>query len=161
MRYKVLWVEDNAEADLFQYLAPVNVDGRFDMDIAVNATEACTRLSTNIYDVVIMDTRIPSGYEQRWQEREQSIKAQSPNPVVRLGLEVLKFVFGEGRSQIKPEHHEKERYCIFSIDPQGDLVVNDELLNTFKYERKNAAMPRNILVNIIRDSLFRQGRPIK
>lgn len=161
MRYKVLWVEDNAEQDLFQFLAPVNVDGRFEMDIAVNATEACSRLNTERYDVIIMDSRIPPGHDTFWKEREINIQKQSANPIVRLGLEILKVVLRkDSRPSILSDNLHPEKYCIFSIDPKSELTAGDENrdLDTFLYEQKTAAMPRNVLVNLISQSLQRRGK---
>lgn len=156
MRYKVLWVEDNAEADLFQFLAPVNVDGRFDMDIAINATEACSRLNTERYDVIIMDSRIPAGHDPFWKEREANIQRQSPNPIVRLGLEILKIVLRKDeRPEILEENKREDKYCIFSIDPKSELTFGpgNQELERFLYEQKKASMPRNVLVTIICRSL--------
>lgn len=160
MRYKVLWVEDNAEADLFQFLAPVNVDGRFDMDIAVNATEACSRLNTEEYHVVIMDSRIPSGHDRHWKEREEEIQKKATNPIVRLGLEILKVVLRKDtQPAILPANQEAEKYCIFSIDPKRELTSGEnEVLSPLLYEQKRAAMPRNVLVGLICESLRKQGK---
>lgn len=159
MRYKVLWVEDNAEEDLFQFLAPVNVDGRFDMDIAVNATEACSRLNSEVYDVIIMDARLPSGYDEHWKKREEHIQKQNTNPIVRLGMEILKAVLGKDKKiNILEENRKQEKYCIFSIDPQSELTTgkDNEVLKNLLYEQKKAAMPRNVLVSLISKSLKHQ-----
>jgi CheY-like chemotaxis protein len=158
MRYKVLWVEDNAESDLFHFLAPVNVDGRFDMDIAVNATEACTRLQAEAYDVVIMDSRIPSGHADDWKIRETRIQQRSP--IVRLGLEILKIILKEEeKPPILSENRKVDKYCVFSIDPKTELTTGENAdLVAFDYERKTTSMPRNILVQIIEKSLRRQNK---
>jgi len=36
----VLWIEDNADNDLYHLTSPVYIDGRFQLDIASNASEA-------------------------------------------------------------------------------------------------------------------------
>lgn len=167
MRFKILWIEDNAEADLFHLLAPVNVDGRFDVDIAVNATEGYTYLGKHIYDVVIVDTRIPPGDEKHWVDCAERIQRQEENPILRLGLEMLGAIFispqalANGLSGIRSENTEIEKYCIFSIDPKAELISEEKRgLEQIAYERKTATMPRNILVQIICKALARQGRPL-
>lgn len=158
MRYKVLWIEDNAEADLFHLLAPVHVDGRFNVDIAVNATEAFNCLCNEVYHVVIVDSRIPHGYEPFWKSREDDVRRDAPKAIVRLGLEVLGAVLGifprPLQPSVKPENIEPGKFCVFSIDPKRELEdVTNGLMSQVRYERKTTAMPRNILVNIIRNVL--------
>lgn len=167
MRFKILWIEDNAEADLFHLLAPVNVDGRFDVDIAVNATEGYTYLSRLVYDVIIVDTRIPPGDEPYWRACAERIQHQLENPILRLGLEMLSAIFlhasaiSNNLPDIRPENKDMDKYSIFSIDPKAELIKEEKNgLAGMAYERKTAFMPRNILVQIICDSLQRQGHSI-
>lgn len=160
MRFKVLWVEDNAEADLFHFLAPVNVDGRFDVDIAVNATEACARLNSICYDVIIMDSRVPPGNNTLWKERDAEIQKREAYPIVRLGLEILKLALDPNSAHpILPENREEKKYCIFSIDPKRELLMSEEnkLLDVFQYEQKRAEMPRSVLLSVILRSLRSRG----
>ena len=52
---KVLWIEDNADNDLYHLTSPVYIDGQFHLDIASNASEGFFYLNQRGYDVIIVD----------------------------------------------------------------------------------------------------------
>ena len=65
----VLWVEDAAADDLSELAAPVIIDGRYNLDIALTSTDAVAHIHAREYSCVIVDIRLPPGTDRFWEER--------------------------------------------------------------------------------------------
>lgn len=91
----MLWIEDEADTSLQDYVEPVFAAGYL-LDIAVNATDAARLLQENRYDVVIVDLFIHAGTDKAWQNLERDYAKY-------LGLELLRAIFAPGTSTISLE----------------------------------------------------------
>ncbi len=62
-RTRVLWVEDKTKLELAYLVPPVLLDGRYDLEVAHDATEAVKRLTENqrYFQVLIFDLDLPPG----------------------------------------------------------------------------------------------------
>ena len=152
--YKVLWIEDNADNDLYHLASPVYIDGRFHLDIATNASEAHFYLNTRGYDVIIVDIRIPPGKDEEWLTRFERLQKRNQTNSNRLGLELLRCIFDENEQQPTLQVQKNlspKRYGVFTVERREEL--NPDLkklrLADIKYLRKNAMMPHTALLDFI------------
>lgn len=150
---KVLWIEDNADNDLYHLTSPVYIEGIYQLDIATSASEAYFYLNKRAYDVVIIDIRIPPGKDPRWMEKYESLRTTKDANSNRLGLELLRTIFDtNGGSTLKiAQNLASERYGVFTVERLEELQPDLEALNLnrLKYKRKNAMMPHTALLDFI------------
>jgi CheY-like chemotaxis protein len=150
---KVLWIEDNADNDLYHLTSPVYIEGKYQLDIATSASEAYFYLNKRAYDVVIIDIRIPPGKDPRWMEKYESLRTTKDANSNRLGLELLRAIFDvNGGSTLKiAQNLASERYGVFTVERLEELQPDLEALklNRLKYKRKNAMMPHTALLDFI------------
>lgn len=151
---KVLWIEDDADNHLYDLTGPVYIDGRYQLDIAISASEAFFYLNERPYEVVIVDIRIPPGKDPEWRERHDHLIKRNDGNSNRLGLELLKCIFEKNGSQpgLKiSQNLSPKRYGVFTVEMQEELTSDLEKLelSDVKYKRKNAMMPHTALLDFI------------
>lgn len=153
--FKVLWIEDNADNDLYHLTSPVYIDGRFQLDIATNASEAYFYLNKRGYDVIVVDIRIPPGKDPMWRKMHDHLNRIQHSNSNRLGLELLRCIFKDGQAEKPPlkvdQNLAPERYGVFTVERHEELESEFEALNLgcLKYRRKNAMMPHTALLDFI------------
>ena len=153
---KVLWIEDNADDDLYNLTSPVYIDGRYQLDIASNASEAYFYLNERMYDVIIVDIRIPPGRDQLWRKRHEHMVQSNHANSNRLGLELLRRIFDEDEEQPTLKIDQNllpRRYGVFTVEKHDELqpyFVKLKLEN-LKYRHKNAMMPYTALLDFIEE----------
>ena len=151
---RVLWIEDNADNDLHHLTSPVVIDGRYDLEIARNASEAIYHLNERPFDIVIVDIRIPPGRDQEWRSRQDKLREQKSTNSNRLGLELLRTIFGENgpKSRLRiAQNRVPERYGVFTVERMEEIrpELEQMRLKDLKYKRKNAIMSNTALLNFI------------
>jgi len=150
---KVLWIEDNADNDLYHLTSPVYIEGRYQLDIATSASEAFFYLNKRAYDIVIIDIRIPPGKDPNWKKKYELLRTAKNANSSRLGLELLKTIFdANGGSTLKIEQNlVSDRYGVFTVERLEELQPDLQALNLeqLKYKRKNAMMPHTALLDFI------------
>lgn len=154
--YKVLWIEDNADNDLYHLTSPVYIDGSYHLDIASNASEAYFYLNDRAYDVIIVDIRIPPGKDEEWLMRYENLQRQHNSNSNRLGLELLRRIFDENEEQPTLKIGKNllsRRYGVFTVERREELQADLHRLKLFhiKYCRKNAMMPHTALLDFINE----------
>jgi len=63
---QVLWVEDLARTDFGSIFGPVFASGRYDIQIAIDPTEAIVKLKEKEFAAVVIDIRLLPGNDKRW-----------------------------------------------------------------------------------------------
>lgn len=154
--YKVLWIEDDADNDLYNLTSPVYIDGRYQLDIATNASEAHFYLNARVYDVIIVDIRIPPGKDPGWRAKHEQLRSRNEANSSRLGLELLRAIFGDGEQQPTLKIQQNllpERYGVFTIEGHEELKpdLHQLRLARIKYRQKNAMMPHTALLDFINE----------
>jgi CheY-like chemotaxis protein len=154
--YKVLWIEDNADNDLYHLTSPVYIDGRYQLDIATNASEGFFYLNTRSYDIIIVDIRIPPGKDEEWKIKYEQLQKQKNTNSNRLGLELLRCIFDENERQptLKVDQNlSSQRYGVFTVERHEELRpdLKKLKLTDIKYRQKNAMMPHTALLDFIRE----------
>lgn len=158
MKIRVLWIEDNARNDLYHLAGPVMIDGRYKLDIAADATEAIDYLSSEPYDAVIVDIRIPPGNDAAWRASAQNV---FPN---RLGLNLLEYLFGgkkpKENSPSFKHNCRPEKYGVLTVEGLDEIAPN---LNSFRisidnYRQKNTNLRYTALLDLITQIIHKNGR---
>ena len=151
--FKVLWIEDNADNDLYHLTSPVYIDGRYQLDIATNASEAFFYLNQRGYDVIVVDIHIPPGKDPKWRKKYEQLTQFKKANSSRLGLELLRCIFenGDGPALRVDQNLSPERYGVFTVERHEELESEFRALNLeqLKYRRKNAMMPHTALLDFI------------
>lgn len=154
--YKVLWIENDADSDLYHLASPVYIEGNYHLDIASNASEAFFYLNERRYDIIIVDVRIPPGYNPEWLSRYEKLQKQGNANSNRLGLELLKQIFGK-KGQKPPlkvsQNLAAARYGVFTFERLEELKddLNKLNLTSLKYKRKDTMMPDTALLDFIEE----------
>ena len=154
--YKVLWIKDDADSDLYHLASPVYIEGNYHLDIASSASEAFFYLNERRYDVIIVDIRIPPGKNPDWLSRYEELQRNSNANSSRLGLELLRRIFGENGNQPSlkvSQNLSVVRYGVFTVERLEELRADLSELNltSLKYKRKNAMMPHTALLEFIQE----------
>lgn len=151
---KVLWIEDGANTELFNMLAPIYVAGLHDLTIAADASEAVERLRATEFAVVIVDIRLPPGREQQWVDVYE--KYHENRDAARLGLHLLRALFAPAKTSIQLSDIDQKwvprsRFAVFSVET--DLKAELDEMEISIYEQKNAKTPRTKVLEIIEQVL--------
>ena len=157
MIYKVLWIEDGAYGDLPDLIGPVVVDGGYDLDIALNATEGVEKILSDEYDCVIVDIRLQPGEDRRWIDIYNH--PEKNKDAARLGLLVLRSLLKPEKSDVKLDGIEEKkwvvpaRFGVLTVENQGEVENDLSELNIGKkaYRQKNKGPSVNLLLELIED----------
>jgi hypothetical protein len=149
MKTRVLWVEDSARLELRNLTAPIYISGKYDLNLAEDATSAVRYLQTKEYDAVILDMRLPPGMDEHWikiyRERDED-KAYA-----RLGMELANWMFNGHTFPYSPPKWIKPQHVgIFTVENDSNLHVRLRALKVEVFQHKAAGMPDTILIDIIR-----------
>lgn len=154
MRKKVLWIEDSANDEMAFLATPVHLTGEFDLQVALNASDALGRLQGNAeYEAVIVDIRIPPGSDRRWISIYDGTQKGS-----RLGLVLLQVLLGRNGPDwrvpfSKPKAvKDRLRYGVLSVENVAGDAAELEVLY-----RDKSSDDVNALLQLIRDILKQRG----
>ncbi|MEM7130999.1 MAG: hypothetical protein AAF702_32050 [Chloroflexota bacterium] len=155
----VLWVEDDATYNLQYIAAPVVMNPRIDLTLAITATEAIHFLKRRPYDALIFDLRLPPGKQEEWVSLDQKLGQLMEPP--RLGLHLLRNLYcpsNNGHTILLPAIPPPppiHQVGILSVDPWDDVADGLATLEFQKnnYRQKQAGMPSNILLQLVQDIL--------
>ena len=152
MKHKVLWIEDAAFADMQNMSAPVYVSGKYDLVIALDATDGLHQLrqTEKKFETVIVDIRIPPGtdteFPRIYNDRNESRTA------AKLGLALLKRVLKQGEKNNIPEYHrQSNRFGVFTVEGYPELKQDLESLGVQVYHQKMELHDRAKLREIIEE----------
>ena len=122
---RVLWVEDEADGQLADYVDPVIAAG-YDLDIELNASDAIEKMRKHAYQLVIMDLIIAAGNDLKWKEYDNLHHGKKVKGY--LGLQLLKAILDESDSDRKlhvtlPGNWLKpERVAVFTVISDVDAM---------------------------------------
>lgn len=163
MKHKVLWIEDGAHGDLPDLIAPVNVEGFYDLTIAFNATQAIEQLLAQQYGAVIVDIRLPPGDDQRWID---VYNAPETNPnAERLGLLIMRSLLKPQESEVKlesvPNWIRAELIGVLTVENQDEVQKDLDDLGITVYRQKNKKPSPNTLLDLIRTVMETAAAPAR
>lgn len=162
-KYKVLWIEDGALGDFADLVGPVNVDGSYDLSIALNATQGIEFIMQSEFDAVIVDIRLPPGDDKQWQKIYYS--PETNKDAARLGLLVLRSLLPSKtgkKSEVKiksiPKWIRAVRFGVLTVENKGEVMkdLEDLDINIKAYRQKNINPSDTVLIELIED-IIRQS----
>ncbi len=118
---KLLWIDNDLYEDLNEHRIALYLSEKYEADFALNATDGFDMLRRNIYDIVIIDLRLPAGSHDEWKEYSEGDDFQN------YGLALLKEV----RMNSLLQHVLKSIIFIYSIEDKKDIPDIDDLLSAF------------------------------
>jgi len=162
MKFRVLWIEDDARFGLAQLAGPVYVHGGYDLVVAGDVSTAIARLFRERFDAVIVDIRLPPGDDSEW--RKLYHKAGYDKIHARLGLHLLGSLIrpSEARVRLKrppPAWLKPQLIGVFTVESRKEIGEELEQLGIQVYEQKRADLPDTVLLQIIEMVLDQQGVP--
>ncbi len=94
-RQRVLWIEDKTQLELAFLVPPVLLDGRYELEVAHDATEAVSLLADpkarGEFDLLIFDLDLPPGEWDIFADFYKRYERRGEEPAM-LGLELLSFL---------------------------------------------------------------------
>jgi hypothetical protein len=151
----VLWLEDTATYDLQEMAAVVRMDGRFDLVIADNVSDAAAYVRRREFDVVIVDVRVPPGIDEEW---ERVFRDHDSNRLAaKLGCYFLAWLLGDSNASgmgLRPAWATPTRIGVMTVEPYSELP---ESLTSrgITYRQKRANTPEDALVDLVEAVLKR------
>lgn len=148
---KVLWIDDGAEIDLAHLATPVYLDGRYDLVVAKDVSEAIVCLESNEYQAVIIDIRLPPGKDKRWRDIHRYAAGQKI--AANLGLELLRSILGATKAKVRldprPAWLSPDKIAVLSIESYKAIHEVLEELNIEAFQQKRAILTESALLDLI------------
>lgn len=157
-KYSILWIEDSSRYDLANLAAPVYMDGKYDLVLAEDVSEGIRYLtqlshSTDQFDVIILDIRLPPGNHKEWIElyKEHGFSKLS----ARLGRHLLYTLLGskEARIQLSDKFNkiDASKVGILTVESFNELKVdlNTLQIKEYQYKQKQSDASETLLLELI------------
>jgi len=156
MKHRVLWIEDGAYGDLPDLIGPVVVDGGYDLDIALDATQGVEKILGNEYDCVIVDIRLPPGTDRKWIDIHNH--PDRNKDAERLGLLVLRSLLTPEKSEVHVpnipswvKEDKAKRLGVLTVENQNEVESDLAELEIEAYRQKNRRPSVNTLLELIQE----------
>jgi len=151
---KILWVEDEARHDMVQLIAPVIMDGGYDIVVAENASDGIAQLLQYKFEAIIVDIRIPPGDDPAWIDLYE--KSGKEKVAARLGRHFLYTILGNPNAKInlgekRPKWITSEMIGLLTVETDPELADDLKALVLNVYYQKGAETPETILLDIIKE----------
>jgi hypothetical protein len=146
----VLWVEDGAFVEFTNLCSPVYTSGKYDLEVAVSATEAIKLIKEGEFDAVVVDIRIIPGNDNKWislYNQYQKNKRQA-----RLGLHLLRSLLTPEKATVDvggvPEWLGSSRFGVLTVETEAELRNDLNDLRVKVYQQKMASMNPKTLLHV-------------
>lgn len=152
MKHRVLWIEDGAFAEMQFMSAPIYVSGKYDLVIALNATDGLEQLlqKEKRFETIIVDIRLPPGNDEEFTNLFND-RADS-KAAARLGLALLKRVLKRGEQIGVPDYHRQpHRFGIFTVEGPNELAEDLNELGITVCHQKTELNSKNEVITIIEE----------
>lgn len=148
MKPRVLWVEDSARFELSNLTGPVYFSGKYDFQQAENVTTAISFLKTKVYDVLIVDIRLPPGVDPFWLDLYQKMENGGGE---KLGIHFLSWLLArdDTYSQEPPAWVNPGLIAVFTVESFPEIKDKLAELSIKTFQHKTAGLPDTILVDLI------------
>lgn len=162
MKPKVLWIEDGALVEVSNLAGPIYTSGKYDLVIALDASDGVRKLRQTEFDVVIVDIRIPPGDDPKWINLFSQLgfnKIQA-----RLGRELLYSCLKPSEAKVKlgeiPKWVSPERFGILTVESYREVENDLEKLGIQVYQQKTSDIPVTVLYDLIEKIKHSKNSPI-
>ena len=149
---KVLWIEDQALYEMRDLRSKVLMSGLYHLAIAKNGSEAISKLRSEIYDIIVVDLRIPPGDDPAF-----SISYSGPSHqrnTAKVGFQLLKRIFDKADpnhlSDLFEYAYNPFRFGVLSVDNQDEIGEDLNFFGIKNYFHKSGFMSSDTLLNLIK-----------
>lgn len=160
MRYKILWIEDGALTEVSSFAGPVFTSMKYDLEVALDISDAVKKIRDTEYSAVIVDIRVPPGSDPEWVElynRAGSIKNRA-----RLGMQLLFSLLKPEIAEVKitniPAWISADKFGVFTVE--GEREVENDInylgIGMKSYLQKKKNMSKTALLELI-DSIINRS----
>lgn len=159
MRPKALWIEDSAQLELANLAGPVFFNRSCHLTLAEDVTTAVNLMSTDRFEAVVIDIRLPPGRDGRW--GDQYRRSGSDKVSAQLGLKLLRWLLGGDRSIVAhdpPSWVTPQRFGVFTVESRSEIQRYLDPLGVEVFQEKNAAISDNTLDELIGTLLAQQPK---
>lgn len=149
MKPRVMWVEDSARLELRNLTGPVYFSGRYDFQLAEDVTQAINFLTARSFDALIIDVRLPPGFNPCWQTLYR--KSGADKVKAQLGLKLISWLLGNdvGCNQTPPGWVDAKRIAVFSVESQNEIAPHLKEFGISLYVQKAAGLRDTALLDLI------------
>jgi CheY-like chemotaxis protein len=151
MKFRVLWIEDNALTDLAPLLGPIYVSGQYDLEIAEDASEGARKIKQMEFDAVIVDVRLPPGDDPRWIDAYN--RAGRDRARAQLGFSLLYSLLRPEKAEVELEHPpswvKPERFGIFTVETKAEVQKHLDALGVPVHEQKKPGTSSRVLLDLV------------
>jgi hypothetical protein len=157
MRPKALWIEDSAQLELANLTGPVFFNRNCHLTLAEDVTTAVNLLSTDRFEAMVVDIRLPPGRDGRW--GDQYRRSGSDKVSAQLGLKLLQWLLGGDRTIMPddpPSWVTPQQFGVFTVESRGEIQRYLDPLGIKVFQEKNAAISDNTLDELIGRLLAQQ-----
>jgi len=160
----VLWIEDLARVEYREMFAAVFRDGRYNLSVAVDASEAIQRVLKHTYDAVIIDIRLPPGDDEEWMRLYD--KSGASEEAAKLGKHLVQSILGVQGAKVAlpadeiPGWIDSTKLGFLTVEPWDDLKADFEPLGIVRetYVEKGPVNNRDALLKLI-EKVLRRSHP--
>lgn len=155
---KVLWIEDSARFELSSLTGPVYFSGKYDFHLADDVTSALDSMQCKVFDVIIVDIRLPPGIDEDWRQLYERASAGVVED--QLGFRLLMWLLGHDSSlngRTPPSWISADCIAVFTVESDPHLQEEVRSLGVL-YFQKTAGSSDTILVDIIEAVLKNKAR---
>jgi hypothetical protein len=161
MKNKVLWVEDGALVHLPELAAPLYRSGKYDLTLALNASEGLEHLLASEFEAVVVDIRIPPGDQKDWIDIYQ---AKGNVVEARLGLELLRALFGSSDAKVslarRPDWLRPDRIAVLTVENWYEVKDELDALGIRFFKQKTTELMQRSLLELVEQIMEIQGKGI-
>jgi DNA-binding NarL/FixJ family response regulator len=147
VKQRVLWIEDSAHHENTILAVPVYLSGKYDLQIALNATDGMLALQKHDFDAIVVDIRLPPGDDARWIDLFYNLGRSGK--AARLGLRLLRLALGEASSDwsvlFPSTARDAAKYGILTVESWNDIAGEATSLGVANYSEKGGSDPRALL----------------
>ena len=160
MKPKILWIEDGAFVDVQNLTGPVYVSGKYDLVVALDASEGFRQLRHTEFDSIVVDIRISPGDDPKWKDLYTEFGMNKAS--ARLGLHFLYSLLApkDENTKVKlrniPKWITPNRFGILTVESEMELQDDLRKLNIQVFRQKTAEMIETALLVTIEEILSKR-----
>ncbi len=151
MAHPVLWIEDSARFELRNLAGPVYISSKYRLQHADDVTSAIAYVQSNVYEVLIVDIRLPPGSDSHWRRMNGGSE--------KLGIKLLSWLLAPDDSvpYKPPAWVDPRRVGVFTVESRSEIATDLDKLQVKEFCQKRAGLADTALRDMIDRILVTNG----
>ncbi len=151
MAHRVLWIEDSARFELRNLAGPVYISSKYHLQHADDVTSAIAYVQNHVYEVLIVDIRLPPGSDSHWRRMNGGSE--------KLGIQLLYWLLAPADSypDKPPAWVQPARIGVFTVEARTEIATDLAKLGIEEFCQKRAGLADTALRDMIDRILVRNG----